>query len=133
MKKDKEYFKCEAAARKMLVDDYFKVMTNPYFNSVLNIVKAATVVGMSFRQCYDEEISKKYPDVVPEYVAAVCMLHKGEVPKKKKIDSYSVTDDPVGSWDEYYFNVCRQAARNSKCLSRRIGAILVNKNKGILS
>jgi len=45
---------------------------------------------------------------------------------------YSITDPPVDNWDEYYFNVCRQAARHSKCLSRRIGAILV-KDKSIVS
>lgn len=46
--------------------------------------------------------------------------------------AYSVTDPPVESWDEYFYNVCRQVARNSKCLSRRIGAVLV-KDKGIVS
>jgi len=45
---------------------------------------------------------------------------------------YSITDPPVPSWDEYFFNVCRQAARHSKCLSRRIGAVLV-KDKSIIS
>ena len=41
---------------------------------------------------------------------------------------YSVTDEPVKSWDEYFYNVARQAARNSKCFSRRIGAVLVKDN-----
>jgi dCMP deaminase len=45
---------------------------------------------------------------------------------------YSLTDSPVKNWDEYFFNVCRQVARNSKCLSRRIGAVLV-WDKGIIS
>jgi dCMP deaminase len=45
---------------------------------------------------------------------------------------YSITDPPVESWDEYFYNVCRQVARNSKCLSRRIGAVLV-REKGIIS
>lgn len=45
---------------------------------------------------------------------------------------YSIDDEPVESWDEYFFNVCRQAARNSKCLSRRIGAVLV-QDKSIVS
>ena len=45
---------------------------------------------------------------------------------------YSITDEPVLSWDEYFFNVCRQAARNSKCLSRRIGAVLV-RDKSVIS
>lgn len=42
--------------------------------------------------------------------------------------SYSITDPPVGSWDEYFYNVCRQVARNSKCMSRRIGAVMVRDN-----
>lgn len=43
-------------------------------------------------------------------------------------DTYSVRDDSVSSWDEYFFNICRQVARNSKCISRRIGAVLVKDN-----
>jgi len=46
--------------------------------------------------------------------------------------NYSINDEPVESWDEYFYNVCRQVARNSKCLSRRIGAIMV-WDKGIIS
>jgi len=38
----------------------------------------------------------------------------------------------VDSWDEYFYNVCKQVARNSKCLSRQIGAILV-RDKSIVS
>ena len=35
-------------------------------------------------------------------------------------------------WDEYYLEVCKTVAKNSKCLSRKIGAILV-KDKSIVS
>jgi dCMP deaminase len=45
---------------------------------------------------------------------------------------YTVDEPPVKSWDEYFFNVAKQAARNSKCFSRRIGAILV-KDSSIIS
>ena len=47
-------------------------------------------------------------------------------------EKYSVNDSPVDSWDEYFYNVCRQVARNSKCLSRRIGSVLV-RDKSIIS
>ena len=47
-------------------------------------------------------------------------------------ESYSVNDPPVDSWDEYFYNVCKQVARNSKCLSRRIGSVLVY-DKSIVS
>lgn len=46
--------------------------------------------------------------------------------------SYSITDPPVEGWDDYFYNVCRQVARNSKCLSRRIGAVMV-RDKSIVS
>lgn len=47
-------------------------------------------------------------------------------------DSYAVVDTPVDDWDEYYFNIAKQSARRSKCLSRRIGAVIV-RDKSIIS
>lgn len=32
------------------------------------------------------------------------------------------------NWDEYFYNLCKTAASNSKCLSRQIGAIIVKDN-----
>lgn len=48
-----------------------------------------------------------------------------------KAGIYSI-EDSVNSWDEYFFNISKQVARNSKCLSRKIGAVLV-KDKSIIS
>ena len=36
------------------------------------------------------------------------------------------------TWDEYYLDLCNTIAKNSKCLSRKIGAIIV-KDKSIIS
>ena len=36
------------------------------------------------------------------------------------------------TWDEYYLGICNAVAKNSKCLSRQIGAILV-RDKSIIS
>src|SRR6056297_1400424 len=47
------------------------------------------------------------------------------------MDGYSVDKPRVNSWDEYYYNVAVEVARNSKCLSRSIGAVLV-KDKSII-
>lgn len=47
-------------------------------------------------------------------------------------DSYAILDSPIESWDEYYFNIAIQAARRSRCLSRRIGAVLV-KDRSVIS
>ena len=36
------------------------------------------------------------------------------------------------SWDKYFFELCETVSTNSKCLSRKIGAILV-KDKIVIS
>lgn len=36
------------------------------------------------------------------------------------------------NWDEYYLNICKTIALNSKCFSRKIGSIIV-KDKSIIS
>ena len=35
-------------------------------------------------------------------------------------------------WDKYYYGLCKEVSKNSQCLSRKIGAILV-KDKSIVS
>lgn len=103
---------------------------------VLNIAKTSNVLGYSYTQ-FLEAVQENYSDKLtpPEdVVMAIMMSHIGDVPRgpKETINSYSVEAPPVESWDEYYYNVAKQVARNSKCLSRRIGAILV-KNKLIVA
>jgi len=41
-------------------------------------------------------------------------------------------NDKISGWDEYFYNVCVQVARNSKCFSRHIGSVLVY-DKSIIS
>ena len=38
----------------------------------------------------------------------------------------------MNQWDEYFFEICIAVAKNSKCLSRKIGAIIV-RDKTIIS
>ena len=38
----------------------------------------------------------------------------------------------MNDWDRYFLDICKTVSQNSKCLSRKIGAILV-KDKSILS
>ena len=40
--------------------------------------------------------------------------------KDIEFDDYSIEEEPLSGWDEYYYNICKQIARNSKCLSRKI-------------
>lgn len=49
-----------------------------------------------------------------------------------KINHYTVEVEAPGSWDGYFYNFCVTAASNSKCLSRKIGAVIV-RDKTILS
>jgi len=48
------------------------------------------------------------------------------------INSYSIEEPGYRSWDEYWYNVAKTIGRNSKCLSRKIGAVLV-RDKSIVS
>lgn len=52
--------------------------------------------------------------------------------KEVGLPGYNVEEAPNVSWDHHYFNICLQVSRNSKCLSRKIGAILV-EDKRIIS
>jgi dCMP deaminase len=46
---------------------------------------------------------------------------------------YSMSNyPPVNSWDEYFYNICIQVSRNSKCFSRRLGCVLVY-DKSVIS
>lgn len=41
------------------------------------------------------------------------------------INHYTVDMDNPKSWDEWFYNMCKVVASNSKCLSRKIGAVIV--------
>jgi len=32
------------------------------------------------------------------------------------------------TWDEYFYNICRDVGANSKCLSKKIGALIIKNN-----
>jgi dCMP deaminase len=99
---------------------------------VLNMVKTCSTLEYKYTDCL-KEIEENYGGLPLEIVNAIVMAHIGDKPSiKVNVDSYSVNDEPFESWDEFYYNVARQIARNSKCLSRRIGAILV-KDKLIIA
>jgi dCMP deaminase len=83
------------------------------------------------RDIYKEVTAKHFR--VPIKKVTQDMIHTVvEAAKKFEETSYSVDEPPTTTWDEYYYTVCRQVARNSKCLSRRIGCVMV-KDKSILS
>ena len=86
-----------------------------------------------------EKLMRVRRDFIAEAIATNLKIQVSDVTdemKNKAIKhserNYSIVDPPVKNWDEYFFNLCRQTARNSKCFSRRIGSVLV-KDKSVLS
>lgn len=49
-----------------------------------------------------------------------------------KLNTYTVELENPKSWDHYFYLVAQSVASNSKCLSRKIGCVLVN-DKSIIS
>lgn len=130
--------------------------------TVTNVIKTSAVCGYTYRQCYEEIRKRLSPMIIPDsvVVAAVKLMYNPRAKRdiyreaaaykfqvsedmvtddmiekvtNTKLDSYSIDEEPTKSWDEYYYNICKQVARNSKCLSRRIGAILVRDKRIIAS
>jgi dCMP deaminase len=105
---------------------------------IFNVIKTSDILGFSCFECYEEikNTVKIGIDIKKISVASMAIFLEKYNLKEEVVGvtegSYSITDEPVNSWDEYFYNVARQTARNSKCLSRRIGAILV-KDKCIIS
>jgi len=80
----------------------------------------------------EREVASKHFRVTPRKVTESMIDEIKAASSRFTEDSYSVTDPVVDGWDDYFYNICRQVARNSKCLSRRIGAVLV-RDKSIVS
>ena len=49
------------------------------------------------------------------------------------INHYTVNMENPKSWDEYFYNMCKVVASNSKCLSRKIGALIVKDKTTVIS
>ena len=112
-------------------DELKKIIPVEYFPEAY-VVIAAVVKKMydtrEVRDIYREAAARKFQvseDSVDEgMIRAV---------KDIEFDDYSIEEEPLSGWDEYYYNICKQVARNSKCLSRKIGAILVKDKLMIAS
>jgi len=125
--------------------------------SITNIIKTSAICRFTYRECYNKIREKFTHEIIPNsiIVAVVKITHRPnrrniykeaaaykyqvsdnmvtdemiEKIKDVNFDSYSINEPPVENWDEYFYNICVQVARHSKCLSRRIGAILVNDKR----
>lgn len=108
--------------------EVLKVLTFKLAFKHLVAINDSDILSLSGKRDFIAEVAAQKYNLPLESITGV---------EKKELlgdsdEVYSITDPPVDSWDEYFYNVCRQAARNSKCLSRRIGAVLV-KDKSIIS
>lgn len=109
---------------------------------IYNIISTSSTINSSFDECVETAqafVKPKYLSITDIYAIIAEWinyynknLNEKEDIEEVKMDSYTVDDEPVNSWDEYFLNIARQAARNSKCFSRRIGAVLV-RDKSILT
>lgn len=143
------------------ISGLLKLKTQKYvYMEAINVIKAGIVSNMNYteimerihkqledndykiacKELFDVDIltlflyhlHKLYPGSVDSFIDVPRDIRSELKGTTKFSNTYSVTDEPVSNWDEYFFNVARQAARNSKCLSRRIGAVIV-KDKSIIS
>lgn len=109
---------------KFIISLVIKVMIASGTSSINDLIRSPRdiqkeVAAKYFRTSFDKVTDQMVQDVI-------------SVSDKAASFGYSITDSAINNWDEYFYNICRQVARNSKCLSRRIGAILV-RDKSIIS
>lgn len=109
---------------KFVLNLVLKVMIASGSESVTHYVKAPRNIN---REVAAKQFRVPESRVTEEMVQVVL-----EASDRFEETSYSVEDPRVKNWDEYFYEVAKTAARNSKCLSRRIGAVLV-RDKSIIS
>jgi dCMP deaminase len=105
------------------------------FIDILNMVKASDVMGLSYERCLMEifeRILEMYGDNDELTTITNCIIIKYLIAAGK--GNFKEKEEVMGDYsnDEWYLDICKIVARNSKCLSRKIGAIVV-VDKSIVS
>ena len=102
---------------------------------IYNAISTAYTLGYSyaaFLDMLDSVVARKcIDDAGVAALVSKWLTHCGELNTTSVVapSDYVVSyETPVKSWDEYFYNIAAQAARNSKCFSRHIGAVLVRDN-----
>jgi Deoxycytidylate deaminase len=109
---------------KFIISLVIKVMIASGTSSFNDLIRASRNIPKEVAAKYFRTTLSKVTDQMISDITAVS--------DKSAAFGYSITESAINNWDEYFYNICRQVARNSKCLSRRIGALLV-RNKSIIS
>lgn len=139
------------------INEVSSVLTDKsLYIDIINTIKAKDAVGETYSDCKETilrelnlDLSFLDIDELDKIIVAFAMkylLLKGKgITDDSRKENISMTKtfiydgeeqdivrtsdlSPVVNWDEYFYNVCLQVSRNSKCLSRRIGAIVVRDN-----
>ncbi len=128
------YFKfCEQLAKKTsfnfpkeqnLSKFMFDIAFIYLYNNIPDEVSKFLGVKLSARDIYSEVAEQQYGNNTKESIERVkCVT---------TTDSYDIKRDTPTSRDEWFFNLCSEVGSNSKCLSRKIGAVLV-RDKSVIS
>jgi dCMP deaminase len=134
-----EYFSTHAFPNELLID-------------AANIVKTSSIVGETYEACFNRLNSiallsyfgKEF--LVESFVFLLVSKHllgmdsqallkfleenvivERNILEKAKRKAFSDTDElhKKSGWDRYFYNICVETSKNSKCFSRVIGSVLV--------
>jgi len=94
------------------------------FNNIPEQVSEFLGVKLMVRDIYTEAAEQQYGNVTKENIERIKTV--------STVDSYGVKKDLPKSRDRWFYNLCLEVGSNSKCLSRKIGAVLV-RDKSVIS
>jgi dCMP deaminase len=94
------------------------------YNNIPEQVSEFLGVKLSPRDIYAEVAEQLYGDKTEESIEKIKTITTD--------DSYGIKKDLPKSRDRWFFNLCLEVGSNSKCLSRKIGAILV-RDKSVIA
>ena len=94
------------------------------YNNVPAEVSNFLEIKLTTRNIYTEVAEQLYGNSTDESIEKIKTITTA--------DSYGIKKDIPKSRDEWFFNLCLEVGSNSKCLSRKIGAVLV-RDKSVVT
>jgi dCMP deaminase len=94
------------------------------YNNIPEQVSEFLGVKLSSRDIYAEVAKQQYGDSTEKSIEKIKTITTA--------DSYGINKKAPQSRDEWFFRLCLEVGSNSKCLSRKIGAVLV-RDKSVIS
>ena len=94
------------------------------YNNIPNNVSEFLGIKLSPRDIYNEVAEQLYGNSTEEHIEKIKTIVTD--------DSYGIKKDTPESRDRWFFNLCLEVGSNSKCWSRKIGAVLV-RDKSVIA